>query len=265
MTYNSLNDERESLQTTIRELKKQIAVLPPGKLMVYKNGQHVRWYVQYDQGKRGYLSKESEELAKQLAMKVYLTARLEDEQRNLKGIEMLMKIHGFKNGEKTSSEAQKVLSNPLIKPLLMNQILELSQYTEYWLSRPYPSMAPFQEERRIRAVNGLMVRSKSEAGIVSVLLNRNIPFLYEYPLDLSGSVIYPDFTLLDIHDNSESFLEHLGMMDNPRYARDAAKKIAAYGLKGIIPSRNLILTFETDSQPLNFAYLDTLLQFHFGS
>ena len=25
MTYNSLNDERESLQTTIRELKKQIA------------------------------------------------------------------------------------------------------------------------------------------------------------------------------------------------------------------------------------------------
>lgn len=265
MDIYSLYEELEAATKKIRELEEQISLLPDGQLMPYKNDRFVRWYVQYDHGSREYLPKTNLTLARQLAFKKYLAARVHDEERKIKATKALIEIYNLAPDSQPVSEAMALVNNPLMTDLLRDQVPELSDYASFWLSRPYPSLAPFQEERKIEAVNGLRVRSKSEAGIVSILVNRNIPFLYEFPLKIGNRTVYPDFTLLDIRQQSEKYLEHLGKMDDPRYAHDAALKIEAYGRRGIIPSRNLILTFETDSQPLNFAYVDSLLDYHFGS
>lgn len=51
-----------------------------------------------------------------------------------------------------------------------------------------------------------------------------------------------------------------GMLDNPEYARTAAKKIELYEKNGIFPGDNLILTFETSTQILDKKILELLVQ-----
>ena len=58
--------------------------------------------------------------------------------------------------------------------------------------------------------------------------------------------------------------EHFGMMDNPDYCNHACDKIKLYCRHGIIPSVNLILTYETKQCPLNADKVEMILQEYFG-
>ena len=46
------------------------------------------------------------------------------------------------------------------------------------------------------------------------------------------------------------WLEHQGLIDDPKYAVDAFEKQDNYGRIGIFPGKNLILTHETNDYPL---------------
>ena len=54
------------------------------------------------------------------------------------------------------------------------------------------------------------------------------------------------------------------MMDNPDYCNHACDKIKLYCRHGIIPSVNLILTYETKQCPLNADKVEMILQEYFG-
>ena len=49
------------------------------------------------------------------------------------------------------------------------------------------------------------------------------------------------------------------MMDNPEYARAAIRKIESYEKNGIYPGENLILTFETQQNVLDFKIIEEMI------
>lgn len=52
-------------------------------------------------------------------------------------------------------------------------------------------------------------------------------------------------------------------MNNPDYTHSAYKKLQLYSEHNIIPSINLIMTFETPDNPLDYEILENTIQFYF--
>lgn len=74
---------------------------------------------------------------------------------------------------------------------------------------------------------------------------------YECELKLDNISFYPDFTLFNPVSGQLVYWEHFGMMDDPQYSLNASRKISRYIAGNIIPGINLIMTFETSSNPLS--------------
>ncbi|MCM3885060.1 ATP-dependent RecD-like DNA helicase [Frankia sp. R82] len=85
------------------------------------------------------------------------------------------------------------------------------------------------------APGGVLVRSKNEV-IIASILDEIVPdrWSYEQPLTIDGVTKYPDFTI-ETASGDELIWEHLGMMNNPRYAADWAAKKAWYVANGLRP------------------------------
>ena len=104
------------------------------------------------------------------------------------------------------------------------------------------------------------VRSKSEALIDMILRKYKIPFRYECALEIDGFIMYPDFTLRHPHTGETFYWEHFGMMDDISYTRNAYNKLQIYASRGIIPSVNLIATFETKQNPLDIGTIEQVIE-----
>ena len=98
---------------------------------------------------------------------------------------------------------------------------------------------------------GEIVRSKSECMIANMLNKNGIPYKYEKPLWLGGAQIYPDFTILDVSNRREIYLEHLGRLDSEDYLERTVRKLNRYASEGYHLGDRVLLTMETRAQPLN--------------
>lgn len=150
------------------------------------------------------------------------------------------------------SEARKRFISPIILPD--------SDYIQNFLSQKYESLGFTENDAEFYTSFGLRVRSKSEILIAEALHRNNIPFLYEYPLFLKGlGIVHPDFYCLNIRRREIFPWEHLGMLDNELYANRNTGKIEKYILNNYIPGKNLILSFETSSHPINAQTIDKMI------
>lgn len=61
----------------------------------------------------------------------------------------------------------------------------------------------------------------------------------------------PGFTIRDPSSGKTYYWEHFGMMDQPSYAARTFSKLQLYTSFQIIPSIQLITTYETQEHPLN--------------
>lgn len=61
----------------------------------------------------------------------------------------------------------------------------------------------------------------------------------------------PDFNCLNVRLRKEYYWEHLGKLGDKEYADRNVRKLEKYSLAGDFDETILILTFETDSRPLN--------------
>ena len=77
----------------------------------------------------------------------------------------------------------------------------------------------------------------------------NIPYRYECALELDEFITYPDFTIMHPITVKLFYWEHFGLMDDPHYCQKHFLKLQNYISHGIIPSINLITTYETKSPP----------------
>lgn len=74
---------------------------------------------------------------------------------------------------------------------------------------------------------------------------------------------YPDFTIRHPQTGKIIYWEHFGMMDNPSYCTKTFNKLNAYASQGIIPTINLITTYETQSYPINSASIQQIVYEYF--
>ena len=143
----------------------------------------------------------------------------------------------------------------LCMALLLSALLFLSEKYQKKILPDVPVFITNQGEH---------VRSKSELIIANRLACLRIPYKYECPLTLSGGkIIYPDFTIWDINNRREVYWEHRGMMDSPDYAVHSVRRLKEYCQNGIFLGKNLIITEETSSVPLDTRYIDDIIKCYF--
>lgn len=134
-------------------------------------------------------------------------------------------------------------------------------FAREWVEQDYSAKEIDFDERRIMTEKGERVRSKSEKMIADKLAKMGIPYRYECPLALSdGRRIYPDFTLLDIKNRREIYLEHLGMLDYPDYSEMTVTRLNWYAKEGIFPGKGLLITWETLKEPFDVRILERMLE-----
>jgi len=132
--------------------------------------------------------------------------------------------------------------------------IELSdqEYVDRWMAVEYEGKIFYNTVEELTTERGEQVRSKSELIIANLLNKHEVPYRYEYPLQIKEwGIIYPDFTILDIKTRTEVIWEHFGMMDDENYRNQAFDKMARYEMSGRREGENLIYTFETLQHPLN--------------
>ena len=163
----------------------------------------------------------------------------------------------------TFNRAQQFLTFPhLIRNVYSDYPNEIKQYitpvdlddddfATRWLAEPYEGKSIMDNVPFFETTNHERVRSKSELNIANMLAKFKIPYKYECPLRLrDGTIIYPDFTVLDTKHRKVIYWEHRGMMDDREYAKHSVARIKNYMGSGIMLGDNLIITEETASSPL---------------
>ena len=228
--------------------------MPKGELACFKNGKSFKWF-DYSGKTRKYIYKKDRELAQKLALKKYYSYELEDAIKEQKAIvAYLSKSPNPRKADKLFSEGSgyKELLEPFFLPV--NEELNKCGLQEYERNMNH------QENLRFKTSRGYYVRSKSESMIDKILTINKIPFRYECQLNLSGFIMYPDFTIRHPRTGEYFYWEHFGMMDNPAYASSAITKLHSYVSNGIYPTINLIATYETKENPLDMGTIEEIVQ-----
>lgn len=77
--------------------------------------------------------------------------------------------------------------------------------------------------------------------------------------------MYPDFTIRHPITGEMVYWEHFGLMDEEAYRNSVYKKLKLYCDNGIIPSINLITTYETKQHPLDANHVEAIIKEYFLS
>ncbi|MBP3815696.1 MAG: hypothetical protein J6H21_02375 [Firmicutes bacterium] len=101
-------------------------------------------------------------------------------------------------------------------------------------------------------ITGEKVRSKNEVIIYNMLHAHNLCFRYESKLSLEDEygnpiLMFPDFTIKG-KDDKFIIWEHLGMMNNPRYCGNFAKRIGVYERNGYHLWDNLFFSIDSNGE-----------------
>lgn len=248
--------ENNRLEEQIKDLQNQLKQFPTGKLIITHDQNHLKWYV--SDGKTStYLTKAKRPLAEQLAAKKYLSQKLDFLIAEKTAIQFYLRHHH------SSKSPDKLLLDSPYQELLLPYFQPDSQMAQNWMREDYDRNTNYPEQLIHKSFSGNVVRSKSEVIIDTALYINKIPYRYECSLPLGDTTLYPDFTILHPVTGKIFYWEHFGMMDNPGYAKNAYSKLQLYNSFDIIPSINLITTFETKEHPLNSELVENIIQTYF--
>lgn len=215
-----------------------------------------QYYIKTDEGIK--YVKASEKQSVQQAVqyeyesKVYRAAKEE-----YKKISALIKVYEGNAAEDVYAHipnGKKVIVDPIK--------LTDEEYIKMWNEQQYEKL-PFREGApEYYSSKGERMRSKSEVLIANLLDKMNINYKYEKPLKLNKlGIVHPDFTLLDIRNRKEIYLEHLGMMDDQVYRNNAINKIRDYERSGYHMGDQLLITFETLNCPIDIKIIERKIEF----
>ena len=197
-------------------------------------------------------------MAISLATKAYFRGRLSELKQEDKLISYFITKY-----KKINRESEVYFKSPEFSRLLsVSKKLEKSD--EEWQNEEYETNPYHPEQLNVRAIGGLLVRSKSEAHIARELTRAKVPFRYECEMILNEQTYYPDFTIRHPTTGELILWEHFGLMDDEDYVSKTMRKTREYIDNGYIPGHNLILTYETKKHPLDYELVEAYILLYFG-
>ncbi len=256
MINHNMNERKKTLKSLLKKTSQAIRKAPPGRLRI-KCCPIPRYYQVTDSSDRcgKYIVKEDFPVAKALAQKAYLQQLQDAAKQELDYISALEQMT-FLRPEDVYSNLSENRKN-LVEPFFLTD----EEYAREWLDEPYERKGFLETDPFFVTSRGERVRSKSEILIANLLTDLGIPYRYEAPLFLDdGSVIHPDFTILKVHSRKICYFEHYGKMDDASYLHSFMKRENAYIQNGLIPGRDVFMSFESLSDPLNMNTLRQMLQ-----
>lgn len=240
------------LEESILKLQKSLKKAPEGSLWVHKKGTYTQYGIylnENNESKLKYLSVKEKKLIQELQQKSYnekILFALKNQVLCLRKTLALLKEESPEAVLNNFSEEKQKLTIPVT--------LSNEEYAKQWQAKKYE--APGFSENSLLYVtqSGLRVRSKSEIIIADLLQQKKVPFLYESPLELKTlygkKIFHPDFCCLNLRTRQEFYWEHFGMMDDPEYSANAVGKLKVFNENHFVQGKNLIITMETQSNPL---------------
>ncbi|MBQ1172021.1 MAG: ATPase [Lachnospiraceae bacterium] len=256
--YNDVKERKEEIERELTKIYGFEKKYPKGELLCARNDSRYKWYLK-EQGKTSYLPKNKRELAEMLATKKYFHYRKEELECELSACNSyLNKMTSRKD------KSEQLLQHPEYSKLIAKYFIPIKESLMEWQNTDYERCDKHEEAFIIKGTQGKMLRSKSEAIIDRLLYQNRIPFHYEEKLVLNGIILYPDFVIRHPITGEYYYWEHFGMMDDAEYINHACRKIKLYCENGILPSINLITTFETKEHPLSIEKVEEIIQEYFG-
>ena len=257
VNYEKIKSRVRHIEDELKQLEKTEIEWPQGELICAKNGKNCKWYLKRN-NRTVYLPKKERELAQKLARKKYCLLRTRELKSELAACRAYMK-----KAEKAVNFVEKKIENTEYEKLLGGWFCSVNKELEEWKKESYEKNEAHLENLNIKGTGGKYLRSKSEAMIDKILNNVGVPFRYEEKLVLGDAVFYPDFTIKHPRTGKIYYWEHFGMMDNSEYVNRACQKIKIYCNCGIIPSVNLILTYETKEHPFDMDSAEQIVREYF--
>lgn len=245
------------IEQKIVKIEQQIDGLPKGELICAKNDERYKWYLK-ENGKRKYIPKKKRALAEALAEKKYYMYWLEELKNEVDIYKYYLKK--YPDNKRTTDY---LLVHKGWGELLKNRFKSTNLELQKWQNEEYISCTKHKENLVFSGTQGKKLRSKSEVIIDMLLYKYQIPFHYEERLVLNGIEVYPDFTTRHPVTGKVIYWEHYGMMDDEIYRSKVHQKMKIYCENGIIPSINLITTYETNDHPLNIDYIESIIKMYY--
>lgn len=253
-----MNIHSNTLRDKILYLRQILKKYPKGELICVKNGKYIKWF-QSNHSTPVYIPKSQRSFAVALAEKKYYTCQLDSLLLQEKTIQKYKESH-LEIQKKTEQLLQE--DSPYLD-LLKDHVFAMPAEVQDWLNATYHQNTMYPENLVHKTLAGHMVRSKSEALISNALFYKKIPYRYECMLELGNIQFFPDFTILHPQTGKIIYWEHFGLMDDSVYCEKAFNKLKFYALHGIIPSVNLILTFETRQYPADIQSIHKVIDEYF--
>lgn len=258
MIYNLIIKERIKLISQIEVLKKNLSELPKENLLCTKNGKNTKWYISNGMTPI-YIPKSKRSLAEALAIKKYYTMQLNELMMEVNSLDKYLASH--KDSNIKASCLFDETSN--YKELLKSHFQAIPKDQQDWQNATFDHNTSHPKALIHTTFAGHKVRSKSEVIIANSLFINKIPYRYECGVHFDNIMMYPDFTICHPENMKIYYWEHFGMMDSISYRETTFNKLRIYSNNGIVPSINLIATFETQRHPIDSGKIQSIIQEYF--
>lgn len=248
---NLLTNYKDELKKQRREFKS----LPHGTL-TYRNQGNRPNYVQLIPASEATNGKRirkgitgNDVLLEKMARKKYLeisTKLLEDE---------IINLSKYLN-KRVEPSPENILSllPEYCKALPEKMFFPQKRNADKWASAEYRRNGKKPEQLTHISTRGLRVRSKSELIIAEKLDYYGIPYRYEQVIRIGHNLFSPDFIIMT--DNGLIYWEHCGMMSDSDYRAYNKWKLSVYDKAGIVPWKNLIITYDSEDGDLDARIID---------
>lgn len=212
-----------------------------------RNGSNYYYVLDHLQEKYRYLGKEDNEEVRKIKEAHYLQLSTRELQHEIRLIKKVLDYSRKVDYDSINNKLSKAYKNSNLSQTTPHstKAAEWKRSMENYKS----SFPPFRPSELIhRTRDGTYVRSNGEAHIYNYLLEIGATFVYELPLRIrylnKDSLLLPDFTILsEIDYKTVIFIEHQGMMNDPKYRNKYNDTIFKYWLNNYLPEKDVFFTF----------------------
>lgn len=259
--YEALIKRQKELETFISQEKEHLKNAKPGGLRITTNKSYPQYYLKTEKGDKNgkYIPKSKINIAKNIAQRDYEMCLLVIAEKQL-----LLVKEFITHYEKLNLENCYTTLSPQRKDLVSSCEFPNPEYIKTWKAVSYKGKGFDDSSPVLLTSSGLRVRSKSEIIIADALERFNIPFRYEFPVELHNYTVYPDFYCLNPKNGEPIIWEHFGLMDDLTYVNKALNKLSSYSQKGFSARNNLIITFENAQLPFSSKKAEEQIKLYFA-